>query len=249
VDREGLGEQLDIFLISDHGHSTVQAQGSLQGHLQRAIEALGLQSGFITTGNYLHAPEGEEPSDRDVAALVEWLQVQEWCNLVFAGPPKYQDLPGVLPLEHLLGPITHSRAPLLAIQPKWNNEVNEFGVPGTIQALTSSPIRSTHGTMSPYDIHAFCLGVGGSFKQGYVSDIPCGIVDIAPTVCHLIGLRTESGFDGRVLAEAFSPELADEGLKEHEISEVSKIRVDNGCKDSQGLTVVTVNGTKYISGC
>jgi hypothetical protein len=141
----------------------------------------------------------------------------------------------------------HSRAPLLAIQPKWDSELNEFGVPGTIQALTSSPIRSTHGTMSPYDIHAFCLGVGASFKQGHVSDIPCGIVDIAPTVCHLIGLRTESGFDGRILAEAFRPELM-EGHKEHEVSEVSKIRMDNGTKDSQGLTVITVNGTAYISG-
>jgi hypothetical protein len=68
-------------------------------------------------------------------------------------------------------------------------------------------------------------------------------------VCHLIGLRTESGFDGRVLAEAFRPELEDEGLKEHEVTEVSKIRVDNGSKDSQGLTVFTVNRTKYISGC
>jgi arylsulfatase A-like enzyme len=249
IDEQGLSEQMDIFLISDHGHSTVQAQGSLQGHLQKAIEELGLQSGFITTGNYLHAPEGEEPSDQDVAAIVEWLQAQEWCNLVFAGPQKYQDLPGVLPLEHLLGPITHSRAPLLAIQPKWDSAANEYGVPGTIQALTSSPILSTHGTVSPYDIHAFCLGVGGSFKQGHVSDIPCGIVDIAPTVCHLIGHRTESGFDGRVLAEGFRPELADMGLQEHEVSEVSKIRVDNGSKDSQGLTVYTVNRTKYISGC
>ncbi|MCZ8511532.1 alkaline phosphatase family protein [Paenibacillus filicis] len=247
VEREGLSEQLDIFLISDHGHSTVRAQGSLQGHIQRACDELGLQSKFVTTGHYVYAAAEQELSNQDVAALISWLQAQEWCELVFAGPSEFVDLRGVLPLELLLGPISHNRAPLIAIQPKWNDAANEYGIPGTTQTLTSSSVLlSTHGTVSPYDIQAFCMGVGSSFKQGYVSNIPCGIVDIAPTVCHLIGLRSESGFDGRILAEALQPELI-KGLQQE--PEVKKTKVESGLKSAKGLNVLTVNRTNYVVGC
>ncbi|MFC5648675.1 alkaline phosphatase family protein [Paenibacillus solisilvae] len=245
VETEGLSDQLDIFLISDHGHSTLQAQGSLQGHLQKACDELGLQSQFVTAGHYIYAAAGQEPSLQDLTAVVEWLQAQEWCDTVFFGDPSIGDLPGVLPLELLLGPINHNRAPLLAVQPRWDNSTNEYGVPGTIHAPTSSSILSTHGTASPYDVHAFCLGVGGSFKQGHVSDIPCGIVDIAPTACHLIGLRPESGFDGRILSEAIQPELVDERLPE---LQVSRTKVDKGLVGAKGIHVLTVNGTTYVSG-
>jgi hypothetical protein len=175
-----------------------------QGHLQRAAEELELRSKFVAVGYYIYAAEERESTAEEVTALIGWLNGQDWCDLVFTGDPKYSQLPGVQPLDILLGPITHHRAPLLAIQPKWDNEPNEYGIPGRVRVLTSSQLQSTHGTACPYDVHAFCLGVGGSFKKGHVSDIACGIVDIAPTVCHLIGLREEHGFDGRILAEGLS---------------------------------------------
>ncbi|WP_274649639.1 alkaline phosphatase family protein [Paenibacillus humicola] len=243
AEEEGLADQLDLFLISDHGHSTLHAEGALQSHVQKACRELGAENRFVTTGHYVFPAAGQAPSFKDTAALVEWLQGQEWCDTVFAGDPAYCELPGVLPLELLLGPIAHDRAPLLAIQPKWTGSANEFGVKGAIQGLTSSSVRSSHGTASPYDVRAFCLGVGGSFKQGRVSDIPCGIVDIAPTVCHLIGLRTETGFDGRILAEALRPELVDERLSKPEMTE-SKYTGGFG-----GFKVFSVNGTKYVTGC
>ncbi|MBP3962562.1 alkaline phosphatase family protein [Paenibacillus lignilyticus] len=205
IKREGLSDELDLFLISDHGHSTIQAQGSLQEHVRKACEELGLTSSFVAAGHYVYAApdESTEPSPKEAAALVAWLQAKPWCERVYAGSPAYWDLPGVLPLEQLLGPITHRRAPLFAVQPVWSHEPNEYGVPGTTLALTSSTaLRSSHGTSSPYDRQAFCLAVGSSFRQGVVSEVPCGIEDIAPTVCWLMGLHAETGFDGRVLSEA-----------------------------------------------
>jgi arylsulfatase A-like enzyme len=70
---------------------------------------------------------------------------------------------------------------------------------------------ATHGTLCPYDLHAFCLGIGPSFIEGGVSNHYCGLVDIAPTVCYLLGLKEEQGFDGRVLTE---------GLKQFQLRDV-----------------------------
>lgn len=245
IEREGLSETIDILWISDHGHSTIQAQGSLQEHLQRAAEELQLQTRFVTAGRYIYAEEALESTAAEVQALIGWLQSQDWCELVFARDAQYSDLPGVLSLELLLGTITHERAPLLAVQPAWSHEPNEYGMPGITGALTSSTkLLSSHGTISPYDMHAFCLGVGSSFKQGHVSDLPCGIVDIAPTVCHLIGLSEESGFDGRVLAEGLEPERIGEPFDQLEAA-VQEIGNQQG---GAGIRLIDVNGTRYIEG-
>ncbi|MEC0270345.1 alkaline phosphatase family protein [Paenibacillus anseongense] len=245
IEREGLSEAIDILWISDHGHSTIHAQGSLQGHMQRAVEELKLQTRFIAVGCYIYAVEEVEETPAEVRALIGWLQSQDWCELVFARDAKYSDLPDVLSLEILLGSITHGRAPLLAIQPKWDNEPNEYGVPGITGALTSSSkLQSSHGTASPYDMHAFFLGVGSSFKKGHVSEITCGIVDIAPTVCQLIGLSAESGFDGRVLAEGIELERIDIPL-----SQLEAVTKEIGNQQNRaGIRLIDVNGTTYIEG-
>jgi len=202
LEREGLGEKIDILWISDHGHSTLRARGSLEMHVQDAIQELKLTTKFAAAGHSIYVAEKTDLAEREGRELIDWLQSQDWCELVFAQDPLPLQRPDVLPLELLLGPITHRRAPFLAIQPKWSDERNACGVPGITEALTSKPkLYSSHGTVSPFDMHAFCLGAGPHFKKGHVSDLPCGIVDIAPTVCHLIGLHEETGFDGRVLVE------------------------------------------------
>jgi predicted AlkP superfamily pyrophosphatase or phosphodiesterase len=245
MEREGLSEAIDILWISDHGHSTIQAQGSLQEHLQRAAEELQLHTRFVTAGRYIYAAEELESTFAEVKALIGWLQSQDWCELVFARDAKYSDLPDVLSLEFLLGTITHERAPLLAVQPKWSHEPNEYGVPGITGTLTSSPkLRASHGTISPYDMHAFCLGVGSSFKKGHVSDMACGIVDITPTVCHLIGLRAESGFDGRVLAEGLELERIGEPLGQLEAA----VQEIGNQQSRAGIRLIDVNGTLYREG-
>ncbi|REE83906.1 putative AlkP superfamily pyrophosphatase or phosphodiesterase [Paenibacillus taihuensis] len=209
IDEKGLRDEVDLFLISDHGHSTIQAQGSLQEHVRKACDELELAQRFVAAGHYVYAApqEAVTPSLQETASLIDWVQQQPWCERVYVGSSDLCDLPGVLPMEQLVGPITHRRAPLFAVQPIWSGEQNEYGVPGTTLSLTSSSmLRASHGTANPYDRHAFCLAVGSSFRQGFISDVPCGIQDIAPTVCWLVGLRDETGFDGRVLSEAFKLE-------------------------------------------
>jgi arylsulfatase A-like enzyme len=42
---------------------------------------------------------------------------------------------------------------------------------------------------------------GPSFRQGMVSELPSGNVDIAPTVLRLLGVTTDAALDGRPLIE------------------------------------------------
>lgn len=207
LDRLGLRDEINLLLISDHGHSTVNAQGSLEQYLDKACRELALTSRFMTTGDFIYAHPDDELNLEELNRLVKWLCNQEWCDIVFTSFAIEADLPGVMPIETAIGPIHHNRAPLMAISPKWFDTENKFGVPGIVKSLTSSAsLKATHGTWSPYDLHAFFLGCGPDFAEGKSIDALCGIVDIAPTVCHLIGLTQSAGFDGRVLIEGLKPQ-------------------------------------------
>lgn len=236
IDRFGMSEQIDLLLISDHGHSTVDAQGTLKEHVEHACRQLQLDSKFIVADTFIYKHPEQELDQDEVAELAAWLQRQKWCDLLFTGHPYFSDLPGVLPIETIMGPVNHSRVPLLAVSPKWSGETNEYGIPGMMKTLTSSvSLKTQHGSLSPYDLHAFCLGYGPSFAEGYISDVPCGLVDIAPTVCHIVGLSGQSGFDGRNLLEDHEPE-------------VERTVVSDHANTGNGIRISKVNGTMYIQG-
>lgn len=52
------------------------------------------------------------------------------------------------------------------------------------------------------------IAAGPRLRQGSVSEIPCGIVDIAPTLLHCLGLPVPEGWQGRVLSEALRKGVA-----------------------------------------
>lgn len=196
--RKGLADEFDLLLVSDHGHSSVRHSGSLAEHLIEARDEFDLGD-LIAVADFIYSPTGDhDPSA--LPRLADWLLERPWCGLLFTSVPAMYGHRGVLPLELATGPLSHGRAPLLAVSPTWSHAANAFGVPGSVDTLTSySPLKSTHGTASPYDMRAFCLGVGPRFERGARIDVPCGTVDIAPTVWDLIGNDAPSasyGFDG-----------------------------------------------------
>ncbi|MBX3143359.1 MAG: alkaline phosphatase family protein [Trueperaceae bacterium] len=186
LDEKGLADETDLLLISDHGHSSVLHSGSLSEHLADARSEFDLGD-LIAVADFIYSPGGEyDPATLD--RLTDWLLQRSWCGLLLSTVPAISQRPGVLPLEIATGPITHDRAPLLAVSPRWSHGSNEFGVAGDVETLTSyAPLMSTHGTASPYDMRAFCVGVGPRFAAGAVIDVPCATVDIAPTVWDLLG--------------------------------------------------------------
>jgi arylsulfatase A-like enzyme len=211
----GIRDQFDILFISDHGHSTVRAHNTLREYLIEAQRDLGGHlPPLATASDYIYSKPGvPEPSTAELAPLVEWLFAQPWCDLVLTGVPDGDSLPGTIPLTALWNGHSNPRRPLLAVSPVWGNDVNEFGIPGYVASLTTqSALKSSHGSASPFDLHATLIANGPSFQQGLVSTHATGAIDIAPTVLSLLGLPIPATVDGRVLSEGFR-------ASGHEISE------------------------------
>lgn len=203
--RTGIRDQFDIFFVSDHGHSTVQAHSTLREYLLQAADDLGDHLPPLSTASdYIYAKPGTpDPDVNQLAPLVTWLYAQPWCDIVFSGQDGHDALPGVLPLSALWNGHLNDRRPILAVSPRWTDVRNEFGVPGTVSALTTqAALKSSHGSLSPFDMHALMIASGPSFQEGHVSDMPTGATDLAPTVLTLLDLAVPERVDGRVLREA-----------------------------------------------
>lgn len=204
--QKNMEHETDLLLLSDHGHSSVNAHRSLGDHLTTAQERLGLTTRFKAVGDFVYATPGSVPTEPDLAALVQWLNEQSWCDVVFSGQADGQL--GTIPLEVVRGHCSLGHNPLLAVSASWSDDPNLFGVPGTVNALTFlAALKSTHGSASPYDLRAFCLAYGPSFRRGFTSDLPSGTTDIAPTISAILELLDQDGYDGRILEEGLSEKV------------------------------------------
>lgn len=205
LDRRGIRDQFDLLFLSDHGHSTVMAHRTLGDYLRLARTDLnGHLPALVTASDYIYAaPRTSPPSAKALAPLVSWLIEQPWTGLVLGGSPEIAGLPGVLPLHRLWNGVADKRQPLLAVSPRWDGVRNAFGVPGAVMALTTqAALRSSHGSASPYDMHAVLVANGPRFREAVESALPTGAVDILPTLLSVLGLPLPSHLDGRVLYEA-----------------------------------------------
>lgn len=118
---------------------------------------------------------------------------------LFGGRAYLAALPDVLPLAQLWRAPQHERWLLLAVSPRWTPARNAFGVPGAVQSLiTQSALRSSHGSASPYDLHAVLIANGPSFRRGVVTPRPTGAIDVAPTTLALLGMTPPASMQGRI---------------------------------------------------
>jgi hypothetical protein len=115
-----------------------------------------------------------------------------------------------------------NRRPLLAVSPGWCDNPNEFGVTGSVKSLTTqSALRSSHGSLSPYDLHATFIANGPSFRSGATSILPTGAIDLLPTVLTLLDIPLHKPLDGRVLWELFARPQGEAGSNHDELLEAA----------------------------
>jgi predicted AlkP superfamily pyrophosphatase or phosphodiesterase len=203
---KGVLDRTDVFVVSDHGFSTIN-------HGPNVIESL--KKSKFTTGTQFQNPEpgdimmvnlGGSASfyvfDHDKAVirrLIAYLQGSDFAGVIFSSIPAE----GTFPLAQ--AHVDASRgAPDVLVSMRWSGGENEFGAPGLLTSPGGTKGHGTHASLSPFDLHNTLVAAGPNIKTGFVNQLPSGNIDVAPTVLFLLGVSPPSPMDGRVLSEALT---------------------------------------------
>jgi arylsulfatase A-like enzyme len=205
LDQEGARKTTDIFVVSDHGFSTIGRSIDVRKILSDAgfaakteFEGAPKPGDIMLVGNggsvlfYVVGQDGTL-----VHRLVEFLQQSDFAGVIFTK----QGLPGTFRLDD--AKIDNPDAPDVVMAFRWNDSKNQFGAPGMIDADWQRKAgEGTHATLSRFDMHNTLVAAGPDFRRGQMDDLPTGNVDLAPTILHILGIKAPQEMDGRVLSEA-----------------------------------------------
>jgi len=201
LDEKGLRDKTDLFIVSDHGFSTVQRSVDVAETLT--------QAGFRAARTLKEPARGDVlvvtlsgsvalyvigHDEATIRKLVTFLQSSDFAGVIFSR----LQVDGTFPLE--AGGINSTHAPDLMVAMRWSSEHNPFGVPGVFVADTLK--KGAHASLSPFDMHNTLVTCGPDFRSGYNDLLPTGNTDLAPTILWILGMRAPQPMDGRILSEA-----------------------------------------------
>ena len=225
LDQRDARGRTDVFIVSDHGFSTIKRSVDLRRILNDAgftakIEELRIaKDGNQSAGGIRDKTEFNDqpkPGDIMLAAnggsvlfyvvghdkklirrLVEFLQQSDFAGVIFTKEP----MEGTFGLTQAL--IQRGDAPDVVMAFRWTDLQNEFGVTGEIDAdWQRAAGKGTHATLSRFDMHNTLIAAGPDFKRGQTDDLPTGNVDLMPTILQILGIKVPHQMDGRILSEA-----------------------------------------------
>ena len=250
LDRRGLRATTDVFVVSDHGFSTIRHAIDVAADLSAAgFNATRTAPGGLQTGQVLVAGNGGTVffyvggADRDLCRrLAGWAQTRDWAGVVFAREP----VEGAFGLAtvHLDSP----EAPDIAVAFRWTGEKSGNGTPGLIccDGTERGPGQGQHGSLSATDMHNTLIAAGPDFRAGVRDPVPSANTDLTPTILWIFGFRNEALHrDGRVLGEALAGDAPP--LRSLELKHLTAQRdLGNGQAWAQYLNVSEVNGVQYF---
>ncbi len=195
----------DLFVVSDHGFSTVDLAFDAAARLRAAgFDAVRHLPDAPKAGQVLVVSLGGSVEfyvvDHDAATirrLVDYLQHSDFAGVILTR----REEEGTFTFAQLQ--IETSSAPDVLVASRWNDRPNEFGTPGQIASDIGRKVgEGTHATLSPYDMNNTLIASGPDFRRGWTDETPSGNVDLTPTILSLLGLSATKEMDGRVLSEA-----------------------------------------------
>ena len=204
LEEKNVLETTDIFVVSDHGFSTIGRGPDVVESLKRVKFTAARQLQNPEAGDVLVDSLGGsiffyvfEHDAGVVEKLVTYLQGTDFAGVIFSALP----MEGTFPLSevHLAA---KDGAPDVAISMRWTSEDNENGAPGILTVADGVKGRGSHGSLSRFDLHNTLIAAGPDLKKGFVSDLPSGNIDVAPTILSILGVAPKAPMDGRVLSEA-----------------------------------------------
>jgi arylsulfatase A-like enzyme len=189
------GEEHSYFLLSDHGFTTISQRVDVNGRLVEAgLKASSGDTGIFYDCNSFYV--ADTAHDR-LGELVGFLSGEPWIGALFVRDDLLDKCPGAMPQGAVWG--AHRRSAELMFGYRWWQTENEYGVRGC--SASSSRIAASHGSASPHELNNTLVAWGKGIKRGTDSTVPCGTVDVAPTVLHLLGISAPDSMQGRVLHE------------------------------------------------
>jgi predicted AlkP superfamily pyrophosphatase or phosphodiesterase len=195
----------DVFVVSDHGFSTISREIELPKILKEAgFDAVTEFTDEAKPGQIMLAGNGGTVlfyvigHDSVITRkLVEFLQQTDFAGVIFTRQP----MEGTFTLDR--AQIDNAYAADVVMAFRWNSERNQFGIPGMIDAdWQRAAGKGTHATLSWFDMHNLLIAAGPDFGNGLTSETPSGNVDVTPTILSILGIKPSSKMDGRVLSEA-----------------------------------------------
>jgi len=195
------GEEPDVFVVSDHGYSTIDL--IVDVHVELALAGFAPDQGERSV---IVAENGGSiliylPVENDHLAieLVDWLDAQEWVaaiatDIPAVAKPKFASTSDI----GLDGP----RSPDVVVTMRSIATGQPAPLERSGAAVGGVVGVGSHGGGSPAELHNTLIASGPSFLSGIHSQIPSGNIDVAPTVLKLLGIPVPSHMDGRILMES-----------------------------------------------
>jgi predicted AlkP superfamily pyrophosphatase or phosphodiesterase len=222
-----LRDKTDIFVVSDHGFSTISQPIDIVAELEKSNEANRLhKSNKMEIAAFRSFPSAPIPGQvmvvgnggtvclyvvghdkRTVQQIVEFLQESDFAGVIFCR----FDIEGTFPLS--AAEIDAPTAPDIVVSLRWSAQRSGTGMPGLevsdIGKLTPDMKRGKagqgmHASLSRFDMHNTLIAAGPSIRRGFLDTLPSGNADVAPTVLAVLGVASPAEMDGRVLEEALA---------------------------------------------
>ena len=210
----------DIFVVSDHGFSTIDLALDAAERLRSAgfdavrqfadapkpgqvlVVSLGGSIGFYVTGH----------DTNTIRRLVDYLQHSDFAGVILTRTA--QEGTFTLAQLHMDTP----DAPDVVVASRWNDRPNKFGTLGEVTSDVGRNLdEGTHASLSRFDMHNTLIVSGPDFRRGWNDETPSGNIDLAPTILTLLGLPTPTSMDGRALSEAFRDAKTNPSAQSHEL--------------------------------
>lgn len=252
LEEKKVADKTDIFIVSDHGFSTIKRNADVSEILKKAkiyssrqskagrklddaepgdIMVVGL-GGSVA----LYVIEHHEPTIR---RLVEFLQGTDFAGVIFSRTP----LEGTFPLDQVRMNTTNP-APDVVVSMRWTADLNDWSCPGMIVADNGTKGKGTHASLSRFDMHNTLVAAGPDFRRNMINDLPTGNIDVAPTILWILGIESPVKMDGRVLYEALASSRHAEAKP---VTKTIEARRDLGVLEwRQYLKYTTYEGSVYF---
>lgn len=205
LEQKGVRDKTDVFVVSDHGFSTINRSIDILAELKKAgFQAERKWDEPPATGDIVVAGNGGSVGfyvighDAAVARrLVAFLEKTDFCGVIFSR----EKAAGTFPLEAI--GVNTPHAPDVLVSLRWDAGVNSAGTPGrVISDGARGPGQGTHASLSRFDLHNTLVANGPDFRTHFLDTLPSGNIDLAPTVLWALGVHPPQPMDGRVLIEA-----------------------------------------------